>query len=116
MFESSAAPKKYRRRTYVRIGAVNRGGQKADMHRVGGTAEGKRQDYASIAGDKLADCQEWLSYLVKARSKPEDIRGIYFSSRDSAHVPCIGPACADSAAKARLHCKLRDGRSVAGRC
>lgn len=71
---------------------------KADMHRVGGTVEGKRKNYASIAGDKLADCQEWLSYLVKARSKPDDIRGIYFSSRDSLHVPRIGPACPDLAA------------------
>lgn len=71
---------------------------KADIHRVGGAAEGKRKNYASIAGDKLTDCQEWLSYLVKVRSKPEDIRGIYFSSRDSVHVPRIGQACADSAA------------------
>jgi hypothetical protein len=69
---------------------------KAEMHRVGGTAEGKRKNYASIAGDKLADCQEWLSYLVKARSKPEDIRGIYFSSRDSLHAPHIGPAEAEA--------------------
>lgn len=64
---------------------------KADMHRVGGTAEGKRKNYASIAGDKLADCQEWLSYLVKARSKPDDIRNIYFSSRDSLYAPRMGP-------------------------
>jgi hypothetical protein len=71
---------------------------KADMHRVGGTVEGKRKNYASIAGDKLDDCQAWLSYLVKARSKPDDIRGIYFSSRDSLHVPRIGPAEADPAA------------------
>lgn len=56
---------------------------KADMHRVGATAEGRRLNYASIAGDKRADCLEWISYLVKARSKPDDIRGIYFSSRDS---------------------------------
>ncbi len=71
---------------------------KADMHRVGGTAEGKRKNYASIAGGKLGDCQEWLSYLVKARSKPDDIRGIYFSSRDSLHAPRIGPAEAGPAA------------------
>jgi hypothetical protein len=71
---------------------------KADMHRVGGTAEGKRQDYASIASDKLADCQNWLSYLVKARSKPEDIRNIYFSSRDSRHAPRIGKEQAQPAA------------------
>ena len=55
---------------------------KADMHRVGGVSTGKRKNYASLAGDKLANCLEWVSYLVKARSKPDDIRGIYFSSRD----------------------------------
>lgn len=60
---------------------------KADMHRVGGTAQGQRKNYASLAGDKLADCIEWISYLVKARSKPDDIRNIYFSSRDSKHGP-----------------------------
>ena len=56
---------------------------KADMHRVGGIATGKRLNYAYVSRDKLADCLEWVSYLVKARSKPDDIRGIYFSSRDS---------------------------------
>lgn len=56
---------------------------KADIHRVGQVRTGKRKNYASPAGDKLADCLEWVSYLVKARSKPDDIRGIYFSSRDS---------------------------------
>lgn len=57
---------------------------KADMHRVGGTIHGKRQNYAAVTTPaKVADCIEWLSYLVKARSKPDDIRGIYFSSRDS---------------------------------
>jgi hypothetical protein len=71
---------------------------KADMHRVGGTAEGKRKNYASIAGDKLGDCIEWISYLAKARSKPDDISHIYFSSRDSLHTLRIGPAGADVAA------------------
>lgn len=71
---------------------------KADMHRVGGTVQGRRKNYASLAGDKLADCIEWISYLAKARSKPDDIRGIYFSSRDSLHAPRIGPAEADLAA------------------
>jgi hypothetical protein len=71
---------------------------KADMHRVGGTAEGKRKNYASIAGEKLDDCIEWISYLVKTRSKPDDISHIYFSSRDSLHTPRIGPAGADVAA------------------
>lgn len=56
---------------------------KADMHRVGGVATGKRQNYAYVSKDKRDDCLEWLSYLAKARSKPDDIRGIYFSSRDS---------------------------------
>ena len=55
---------------------------KADMHRVGGTTHGKRQNYAAVTTPaKVADCIEWLSYLAKARSKPDDIRGIYFSSR-----------------------------------
>lgn len=65
---------------------------KADMHRVGGTIEGKRNNYASLAGDKLPDCLEWMSYLVKARSKPKHIRNIYFGSRDS------GPTSASIAA------------------
>ena len=56
---------------------------KADMHRVGGIATGRRMNYAYVSRDKMADCLEWVSYLVKARSKPDDIRGIYFSSRDS---------------------------------
>lgn len=75
---------------------------KADMHRVGGTAEGKRKNYATLAGDKLADCEKWISYLVKARSKPEDIRGIYFSRRDSLHAPRIASAQADQAANDRI--------------
>lgn len=58
---------------------------KADMHRVGGVATGKRQNHAYVSKDKREDCIEWLSYLAKARSKPDDIRGIYFSSRDSVH-------------------------------
>jgi hypothetical protein len=71
---------------------------KSNMHRVGGTVQGRRNNYASLAGDKLADCIQWISYLAKARSKPDDIRGIYFSSRDSLHMPRIGPAEADPAA------------------
>ena len=55
---------------------------KDDMHRVGGTAAGRRKNYASLAGEKHADCMEWISYLVKARSKPTGIRNIYFGSRD----------------------------------
>lgn len=65
---------------------------KADMHRVGGTAEGKRKNYASLAGDKLDDCIQWISYLAKARSKPDGVRNIYFSSRDSLYAPRTRPA------------------------
>jgi hypothetical protein len=53
------------------------------MHRVGGTLDGKRLNYATLAGEKLNDCIEWISYLVKKRSKPENLKYIYFSSRDS---------------------------------
>jgi hypothetical protein len=60
---------------------------KADMHRVGGTADGRRKNYATLAGAKLADCLVWISYLTKQRSKPSDIRTIYFSSRDSKSAP-----------------------------
>jgi hypothetical protein len=68
---------------------------KSDMHRK---RNGERKNYATLAGDKLADCTQWISYLVKARSKPDDIRGIYFSSRDSLYAPRIDPTGADSAA------------------
>lgn len=56
---------------------------KADMHRVGGKADGRRKNYATLAGPKLDDCLVWVSYMAKQRSKPSDIRTIYFSSRDS---------------------------------
>lgn len=56
---------------------------KADMHRIGGSIEGKRLNYATLAGCKLADCENWLSYLVKRRSKADDLRVTYFSSRDT---------------------------------
>lgn len=75
---------------------------KADMHRVGGTVQGRRKSYASLAGDKLADCMEWLSYLVKARSKPDDIRNLYFSSRDSRHTPRVADAEARTASSMAL--------------
>lgn len=55
---------------------------KADMHRVGGTFDGRRKNYATLAGKKLDDCLIWVSYLAKQRSKPSDIRTIYLSSRD----------------------------------
>ena len=55
---------------------------KSDMHKVGDVFTGKRRNYAYVSRDKLDDCIEWISYLAKARSKPDDIRGIYFSSRD----------------------------------
>jgi len=53
-------------------------------NRMHESATGKRLNYATLGSEeKKADCAERLSYLVKARSKPDDIRGIYFSSRDS---------------------------------
>jgi hypothetical protein len=56
----------------------------ADMHKVGGLPNGKQQNYAYIGTpEKLADCLEWVSYLVKKRSKPTDTKQIYFSSRDT---------------------------------
>ena len=58
---------------------------KSDMHKVGGVFTGDRRNYAYVSKDKREDCLEWISYLVKGRSKPDDIRGIYFSSRDSLH-------------------------------
>lgn len=59
---------------------------KADMHRSGGTIQGTRRNYARPdTPERIADCIEWISYLAKARSKPDDIRGIYFSSKDSTH-------------------------------
>ncbi|KFX60589.1 hypothetical protein KBK24_0137305 [Burkholderia sp. K24] len=59
---------------------------KADMHRSGGTILGTRRNYARPdTPERIVDCIEWISYLAKARSKPDDIRGIYFSSRDSTH-------------------------------
>ncbi|GAC1544230.1 MAG: hypothetical protein NVS2B7_18420 [Herpetosiphon sp.] len=68
---------------------------KSDIHRK---RNGERENYAHVSRAKLDDCIEWISYLVKARSKPDDIRGIYFSSRDSLHAPRIGPAEADPGA------------------
>jgi hypothetical protein len=62
---------------------------KADMHRVGGNINGRRKNYATLAGDKLADCQVWISYLAKRRSKPSDLRTIYLSSRDSNPRPSL---------------------------
>lgn len=65
---------------------------KADMHRSGGTIQGTRRNYARPdSPERIADCIEWISYLAKARSKPDDIRGIYFSSRDSVHQRKPGP-------------------------
>lgn len=51
---------------------------KAAIHR---THDGKQLNYATLAGPKLDDCLERLSYLVKTRSKPLDMRTVYFSSR-----------------------------------
>jgi len=48
------------------------------------TAAGKRLNYATLGNPaRKADCLVWMSYMAKARSKPDHIRGIYFSSRDS---------------------------------
>lgn len=56
---------------------------KAPIHK---TQNGEQKNYATIGSEaKKADCQHWLSYLAKARSKPAHIRSIYFSSRDSQH-------------------------------
>lgn len=49
--------------------------------------EGKRLNYATLAGEKLADCMVWISYLVKRRSKVVSMRGIYFGSRPSRVIP-----------------------------
>lgn len=45
------------------------------------TREGKRLNYATLAGEKLADCLVWISYLAKRRSKPDTMTHIYFGSR-----------------------------------
>ena len=68
---------------------------KSDIHRK---RNGERENYAHVSRAKLADCIEWISYLVKARSKPDDISHIYFSSRDSKHRQGILDAHAQPAA------------------
>lgn len=50
------------------------------IHRTGA---GKRLNYATLAGKKLADCMVWISYLAKRRSKVDSMRGIYFGSKPS---------------------------------
>lgn len=55
------------------------------------TRDGKQLNYATLAGAKLDDCIERLSYLVKARSKPLDMRPIYFSSRVLRHPASVEP-------------------------
>ncbi|QJE03740.1 hypothetical protein HH212_26970 (plasmid) [Massilia forsythiae] len=67
---------------------------KADIHRIGGTRKGDRMNYATLAGAKLDDCKEWISYLVKKRSKPSDLPTIYLSSRDSKYPPKTMPPTA----------------------
>lgn len=47
------------------------------------TRMGKRLNYATLAGAKLADCLIWISYLVKRRSKLDGIARIYFGSKPS---------------------------------
>ncbi|PFH08810.1 hypothetical protein BCF11_1185 [Collimonas sp. PA-H2] len=46
------------------------------------TRPDRELNYASLAGEKLADCLIWISYLVKNRSKPTDITYIYSGSRE----------------------------------
>lgn len=45
--------------------------------------DGQKWNYATLAGEKLADCIVWISYLVKRRSKVESGRGTYFGSKRS---------------------------------
>lgn len=52
---------------------------KDEMHQ---TAEGKIVNYAYVSVAKMDNCLEWISYLVKNRSKPKDIEHIYFGSRN----------------------------------
>jgi hypothetical protein len=47
------------------------------------TKLGKKLNYATLAGEKLADCLVWISYLVKRRSKCDAMEHIYFGSRPS---------------------------------
>lgn len=51
--------------------------------------EGKRLNYATLAGEKLADCIVWISYLVKRRSKLDSMTHIYFSSRPGRRVKAL---------------------------
>jgi hypothetical protein len=53
------------------------------IHRTG---LGKRQNYATLAGEKLADCLIWISYLVKRRSNLDSMKRIYFGSQPSKAV------------------------------
>jgi hypothetical protein len=48
------------------------------MHR---SRKGQLLNYATLAGEKLADCIVWISYLVKKRSKSDQMTHIYFGSR-----------------------------------
>ena len=49
------------------------------IHRTG---LGKKLNYATLAGEKLADCLVWISYLAKRRSKA-NLPRIYFGSQPS---------------------------------
>lgn len=48
------------------------------MHR---SRKGRLLNYATLAGEKLADCIVWISYLAKKRSKSDQMTHIYFGSR-----------------------------------
>ena len=56
------------------------------------TRDGRQLKYATLAGAKLDDCIERLSYLVKTRSKPLDMRTVYFSSRNPRRTAPAEPA------------------------
>ena len=44
--------------------------------------DGQKWNYATLAGDKLEDCINWIAYLAKNRSKSPYMRHIYFGSRN----------------------------------
>lgn len=62
--------------------AVYHAAPQSDIHL---TANGERKPYATLPKTnqaKIDDCIDWISYLVKSRSKSPDHKTTYFSSRD----------------------------------
>jgi len=53
------------------------------------TKLGKQVNYATLAGEKLADCLIWISYLAKSRSKIDEMKRIYFGSQPSRSSLCL---------------------------